>query len=253
MSGDLTRDTIFRGDLTVFQPARGCGYRFSVDSVLLGHFASSRRARRAVDLGAGSGVVGFILLHAGSASRVSFVERDDVLLRACREGIAANGFTGRAEVIGADIRKGSWVSKVGGADLVVCNPPYRRSGSGWVSPRRAVASARHEVTMDLGHVVGRASELLGSGGRLCLVIPPERLEGLMREGHDAGFRVLRMRFVHTKPSRPAKTVLVELRPRASRSTSPVVQPPLVVMNEDSTYRAEMQVILEAGGSGWFCT
>lgn len=244
MSGDLTRDSIFRGDLTIYQPAKGCGYRFSVDSVLLGHFASSRKARRGVDLGAGSGIVGFILLHARSALRVFFVERDDVLLRACREGVAANGFADRAEVVGADIRKRSWVLKIGAADLVVCNPPYRRSGSGWVSPRRAVASARHEVTLDLGHVMGRASELLKSGGRLCLVLPPERLEELFGEGRAAGFRVLRMRFVHTKPSRPAKTVLVELRPHAGRSTSPVIQPPLVVMNENSAYTPEMQVILE---------
>jgi tRNA1Val (adenine37-N6)-methyltransferase len=244
MTDELTRDSIFRGDVTVIQPSRGCGYRFSVDSVLLGHFASSRRARRAVDLGAGSGVVGFILLHAGAAARVLFVERDELLLRACREGIAANGYGDRAEVVPADMRKKAWVSRIGAADLAVCNPPYRRSGSGWISPRGAVASARHEVTLDLGRVLGRSSEILRAGGRLCLVIPPERLEELMGEGSAAGFRVLIMRFVHTKPSRPAKTVLVELRLRAGRAASPVIQPPLVIMYEDGAYTPEMQGILE---------
>jgi tRNA1Val (adenine37-N6)-methyltransferase len=244
MSDDLTRDSIFRGRMTVIQPGRGRGYRFSVDSVLLGRFASLKRARRAVDLGAGSGIVGFILLHLGSASRVTFVERHGLLLRACREGIRDNGFGDRAEVLRADVRKKAWVSKIGVADLVVCNPPYRRSGSGWVSPRIEVASARHEVTMELGHVLRRSSEILGTRGRLCLIIPPDRLEELLVQGSAAGFRALALRFVHTKPSRPAKAVLVELRPRAGRATCPVIQPPLIVMNEDSTYTAEAQGILD---------
>ncbi len=73
--GNVTRDALFGGRLTLFQPARGAGYRTNVDAILLAAFAAAdRKVRLAVDLGAGVGAVGLTLFFLRAAERVVFVE-----------------------------------------------------------------------------------------------------------------------------------------------------------------------------------
>jgi tRNA1Val (adenine37-N6)-methyltransferase len=48
-SPDETRDTLFEGRLSVIQSK--AGYRFSIDALLLAHFAVVRKGNRVIDLG----------------------------------------------------------------------------------------------------------------------------------------------------------------------------------------------------------
>src|SRR5262245_55763877 len=67
MPRGVTQDALFDGALTLFQPARG--YRVNIDALLLAAFAArGRRARRAIDLGAGVGAVGLSLLYLRAAA-----------------------------------------------------------------------------------------------------------------------------------------------------------------------------------------
>src|SRR5262249_14264343 len=63
----VTKDALFRGRLTLWQPAKGAGYRANVDAILLAAFAGAGKVRAAVDLGAGAGAVGLTLLFLGAA------------------------------------------------------------------------------------------------------------------------------------------------------------------------------------------
>lgn len=244
MSHQFTEDSIFRGKIKVYQPHKGRGYRFTVDSVLLGHFASRKRAGLAVDLGAGSGVVGFILLFAAAARSVIFVERDETLVKACRYGLEANGYAEKGSVVKADIRHGGWQKKLKKVSLVVSNPPYRKHGSGRVSSCDEVAAAKHEATMGVDDVVKVAAGLLESKGRLCLTVGPERLDDVFNSSAAAGLKVVRLRVVHSKPDKEAGSVLVEMRRRPGKATAIQILPPLIILNEDGTYTREVEDILE---------
>ena len=50
------------------------GYRFSMDPVLLADFVSMRTAKRILDLGAGSGVLGLLLAARYPKARATLVE-----------------------------------------------------------------------------------------------------------------------------------------------------------------------------------
>ena len=54
-----TLDTILGGALSIVQPFSG--YRFSIDSILLGRFARPRARDRVLELGAGCGVISIML------------------------------------------------------------------------------------------------------------------------------------------------------------------------------------------------
>ncbi|HEY3668042.1 MAG TPA: hypothetical protein VGL19_18695, partial [Polyangiaceae bacterium] len=61
-----TSDSLYGGAVSLRQPARG--YRVNVDAILLAAFAAQgRRAKLALDLGAGVGSVALGLHHLGAA------------------------------------------------------------------------------------------------------------------------------------------------------------------------------------------
>ena len=56
---EVTADSFFNGRIQIRQ-GRG-GYRFSIDAVLLAHYARPRPADRVLDLGTGCGIIPLIL------------------------------------------------------------------------------------------------------------------------------------------------------------------------------------------------
>ena len=235
----LTRDGLFHRKLAVLQPERG--YRFAVDSVLLGAFASGIESERCVDLGAGCGVVGFILLFAGRVREVVGVEIDPVLASAAGEGAGENGFGGRYRSIEADLRDPGWREGLGRVGLVVSNPPYHVSGSGRVSPDEGRARGRHDATCTLDDVLDASVELLEPGGRLCVVLPPERMDAFLSGASVRGLHASRIRPVYPKPGRPSRMVLIEVGSRPGGEL--VLETPLLLHDARGEYTLEARDIL----------
>ncbi len=236
----LTRDGLFNRQLTVLQPERG--YRFAVDSVLLGAFASPIRSKTCVDLGAGCGVVGFILLARGRVQRVVGVEIDPVLASAAAAGARENGFGDRYRVVEDDLREPGWREGLDGVGLVVSNPPYHETGAGPASPDEGRARGRHDATCTLDDVLDAASSLLEPGGRLCVVLPPERMGTFLPAASARQMFASRLRPVYPKPGRPSRMVLVEVR-REAGTGGLVLETPLLLHDAKGEYTPEARDIL----------
>jgi len=227
----------------LFQPVRGLGYRFAIDSVLLGYFASKRSYNSVADLGAGCGVVGFILLWAKKVKKAVFVEKDKYLIEACRRGVEINGFSDIAEVVEADLRE-RLPGDIGKFDLVVSNPPYRRKGLGRVSESNAVAVAKHELEMSIGDLLQRVSEIILPGGRFCAIFPSFRVEEVLKETAKRGIKPVCLRFVHSLIDRPANAFLGEFKSGTKRNTVTEILPPLIIHERDGSYTEEVACLLD---------
>jgi tRNA1Val (adenine37-N6)-methyltransferase len=242
VSGELreneTLDPILRGLVRVIQ--RQGGYRFSLDAVLLADFAAGSKARRAVELGAGSGVVSLILAARGAVERVTGVEIQPALADMARRSVGLNGLEDRVEIVKGDFRDQRLLA-ADSFDLVVSNPPYRPVDRGDVSPEEERALARHEIKANLADVVGAVRRLLRSGGRACLVYPAGRLAEVCAALFGAGLRPRRLRLVHPRAGEPAELCLVEAR-REPRGEL-VVLAPLFVYSEGDRYSEELEQIL----------
>ena len=68
----------------------------------------------------------------------------------------------------------------------MCNPPYRRDGSGEKQLSESVALARHEIAVTLREVVETANALLKNGGSFYLVHQTERLAEVISESSGIG-------------------------------------------------------------------
>ncbi len=211
-------------------------FRFSLDAVLLAHFANVRAQGSAVDLGTGTGAIALFLLMRGIA-RVSGLDNNPDLVAMATRTAALNGLTDRLAFVCADVKEIQASYAAGAYDLVTANPPYRLPGSGRISPVSAVAQARHETTAGLKDFVSAAAFLLRNRGRLAMIHLPERLTDICAALRTAGLEPKRMRFVHPFSDRPAKMVLIE----AVKGVKPglAVLPPLMIYKSQREYCQEI--------------
>lgn len=236
-------DDLLIGGLRIIQHAEH--FRFSLDAVLLAHFATVKQDAAVVDLGAGTGVLGLLLAALGAKS-VTGVELNPELADMARRSIAVNGLDDRLSVLCADVRsiKAEGLLAARRWDLVVANPPYRVPGGGAVSPRGAVALARHELAGGLDDFVAAAAFLLKASGRLAMVHLPERLTDVVAAMRGASIEPKRLRLVHPSPDKAAKLLLVE----GVRGARPglAALPPLFVYGGDGGYTGEILAYYRAG-------
>lgn len=247
-SPPITRDALFHGRVALAQPARSHGYRVNVDAILLAAFAAGalpgsprpkRRARAAVDLGAGVGAVGLSLLHLGAAEHVTLVEIDAALTRLASANAEANGWAARVSVVLGDVAEVSR-ARAGTADLVVCNPPYVAAGRGRVpAPPRARARLG-----SLTEFVEAARRVAGRRARVCFVYPAFEATTLLAVLRASGLEPKRLRPVHGKPTDHARVVLLEAV--AGRPGGLAIEPPLVETDTRGARTAELTALLEGG-------
>ncbi len=205
--GEHTEESLFGGAMVCRQP--GNGYRYSVDSVLLGHFISPGTTDTILDLGAGCGIVSLILAYRFPGIRLFSLELQSELARLCRENIKANRLEGRVVAIEGDLRCIEKHCAAGSLSWVVSNPPFWRTSSGRVSMTEQEALARHEISADLLSVARAAAYVLKKKGRAAFVYPAARLTSLFTCLRTAGLEPRRIQAVHAHPGSTAKIVLVE--------------------------------------------
>lgn len=226
------------------------GDRYSLDAFLLADFASVLEGALVADLGAGCGVVGLLLAFRNPGLRVVGIELQEGLLRVAAANARQSGLAGRVGFVRADLREAAAWARAGCFAAAVINPPYRKVGTGRLSPDPRRAMARHEVTLDLCAWLAAARHLVAPGGRLFFTQLAEREEESLRQMGERGFYLRRVRRVHPSEGKPAASVLVEAARggSGSRPEDPAEHlPPLIVYREAGLYTEEVRRMYERFG------
>lgn len=230
----FTIDSI--GNLKIYQPTEG--YRFSVDAIILAHFVNLKRLNKAVDIGAGTGIIGMLLAKKYPGSEITMVEIQQELVEMAKNNILLNNLESRVKVYCMDAK----VFEEKGFDLLVTNPPFRRLGTGKISPKEEKAIARHELSLSVKDIAKIAQKILRHRGRLCMIHLPERLIDIIRIMSMYNLEVKRLRFVHSNISTEAKMVLIEAVKGGRISLK--VEPPIFIYKKDREYTEEMRRLYE---------
>jgi len=228
----LTLDDLKRFDLQLFQPRQG--YRYSLDPLLLARFCPEvKSGERIIDLGAGCGVISLVLARINPAALSVAVENNPEMAALVERNIQHNDLDGRVSVLAEDVVDLRSRYPVSTFDLVVSNPPFRKSGSGKVSPLAGRDSARHETTAGLSDFLAVAKYLVKPSGKICFIQLPSRLPEFMALATELKLSVLRVRMIHSNAASPATMFMIELA--KGRRSAPVIEPPLFVRDMDGEY------------------
>lgn len=153
-------------------------FRFGCDAVELANFVTGGAKDYACDLGSGSGIIA-ILLAGKKKMRVTAVEIQSRMAEMARRSVALNGLEDKIEVVCEAMQRFPASERTGAYTIVVCNPPYRKAGSGEMQKKDSIAVSRHEITVTFAEVAETASKLLRQGGAFYTVNRCERLAEVM--------------------------------------------------------------------------
>lgn len=243
---DETLDTLLRDRVRLLQARKG--YRTSVDAMALAFFALQDPPvplQRAVDLGAGSGLISILLARSRLNLHVDLVELQPELAARAGRNLQLNGVADRAVVHLHDLG-GPWPA-LPPAQLVVSNPPYFQTLHR-PPPRHPERFAAHcETTASLERFAAAAAVLLAPEGHACFVYPLEGRRRLLQALQQAGLgHIEDCRLYHRQGDAEPIRLLVRAKP----STEQVVVKvdPLYLHPTDSldhTYTPAIETFLES--------
>jgi tRNA1(Val) A37 N6-methylase TrmN6 len=240
---DETLDVLFEGKLKLFQGRRG--YRFSLDALLLAHFMTCRRGETIADLGTGNGVIALTLAYFHSSLSIRGVEIQLSMVDRASRNARMNGFQERVTISQADVRNIQETFSPESFAAVVCNPPYRQTTSGRISPDVERKIARHEIAAGLADFLRAGAYLLPIKGRIAMVYPALRIVDLLQSMRSANLEPKRLRMVHSFADTKASLVLVEAV-KGGRSGSEALSP-LIVYKKGKQYTTEVEAMLAGKG------
>ena len=217
---------------------------FSIDAVLLAHFATVRSGDKIVDLGTGSGVIPLLLSTRAARLKLWGLELHSEVADRASRSVVHNNLSEQIEIVHGDIREVRSLFPAGGYDVVTSNPPYLPMGTGEISEVDTRRMARHEVFCTLSDVFLAAAWLLRTGGRFAMVHRPSRLSEIVSIATAHRMEFKSMRLVYPKDSQNSNMVLLE----AIKNGKPglVVGPPIFIHEADGAY-TEFINKLYAGG------
>lgn len=165
--------------------------KIGTDALILGSWCSVEGIRNAVDFGAGSGIIAFMVAQRAPGAQVVGVELEPKAFEQSARNAEDIPFAGRLNMIGQSVQ--DFASRVEFSevfDLVVSNPPYFHGKP--KSPIHARNLARHDDSLSLTALLTSARQVLKPQGRFAVVWPMERKEELLSESEATGFKLLRI-------------------------------------------------------------
>lgn len=230
-----TIDELRGYDLRIIQPRDG--YRFSLDPLLLCDFAGVRAGERVIDLGSGCGIIPLVLARQATDAVIVGVEFQAEMAEMAERNVQLNGLAELIGIVCDDVLALQQRYPVSSFDLVVANPPYRKPGSGRISPKEGRDVARHETTAGLADFLKVAKYLVKPMGRICFIYHPGRLMEFCATAAALKLALLRLRMVHGDAGAEARMVLLELA--KGRKGELAVWPPLFIYGNDAKCNGEM--------------
>ena len=207
-------------------------YRYGTDAVILADFAKVKNRDTVCDLGCGGGIIPMLLGRNKQGRKVYGVDIQTAACEIAERAVKENGFQ-HIDIVNADLRDVDSLKKqvpLCSVDVVICNPPYKRSGSGIINPNDARYIARHEAECTLDDVCNAAKRLLRSGGRLCMCHRPERLADIFAAMRENRIEPKCLRTVHQRKGTEPWLILVE--GRRDGNSGMKIMPPLYIEGDN---------------------
>ncbi len=209
--------------IKVLQKERG--YRVSVDPFLLASFVLPlREGERVLDVGTGYGVIPLFLAKRSGALFTAIEIQEEVYQLALRN-VELNNLSHRIELIKGDFRDVMKDLPEKAFDLVLANPPYRKTGASRPSPYREKAIAHLDRTWDMECFFEGGKRVLKETGRMALLYHTARMAELLYLAMERGLSPRRMRIVYPKEDGRGELFLVEFRKREGPLS---LEPPLFI-------------------------
>ena len=189
-----------------------CAMKVGTDGVLLGAWCplslspKESSPYRLLDIGTGSGLIALMLAQRLNNSEIDAIDIDQSAVEQATYNFAQSPFASYLKVHHATLQ--GWDAQP--YDLIVSNPPYFQDSL--KNPNAQRAAARHTDTLSYEELIMHSARLLAPNGTLAVVLPFEAKDEILSLAREQGLSPTHITHIHSKPSKPAKRLLIALSP-----------------------------------------
>ncbi|MBQ3016571.1 MAG: methyltransferase [Clostridia bacterium] len=218
------------------------GLTFGTDALLLAGYIGGR-AKLGLELGAGSGIISFLLLTREKLASATALEVQKSYAELTRRNAELNSLSSRVDILNIDLRD----FKSGEVyDIVYTNPPYMTVTGGAENAVTAKNLARHEVMGNIEDFCKCAASSLKYGGKFAVVYRPDRLTALLAAMGKYKLEAKRITFVHADTDSESSMVLIEAK-RGGKCDAKLTAPLIIYKDAlHKEYTPDMDYIMEHG-------
>ena len=188
----------------------GCAMKVGTDGVLLGAWCRVYGVKsKVLDAGTGSGLIALMLAQRFADAQIDAIDIDPAAINQAEENFARSPWHNRLickQIALQDLAQSGCLY-----DAIVSNPPYFINSL--KNPNIQRQTARHTDTLSYEELLNASKILLQENGSLSLILPAEAEEDILTLAAKTGFFPTRLVHVYSKPGKPVKRLLIELRKR----------------------------------------
>ena len=192
-----------------------CAMKVGTDGVLLGAWcplaiATSEGEYKVLDIGTGSGLIALMLAQRATSIDdtpivIDTIDIDADAAEQAQYNFEQSPWSKLLRIYQSSLQE--WQSEKE-YDLIVSNPPYFQGSL--KNPDAQRATARHTDSLSYSELIAHSERLLRRNGILALVLPIEAEEEILSLAAAAGLSPIAITYVHTKPGKPVKRILMAL-------------------------------------------
>lgn len=214
-------------------------FSFGIDAILLSDFVRVKTQSNLIDIGAGTGILGFRINFLNNLSNVYLIEIQQKNCDLIKKSVFENNLD-NVEVINEDLRNLKKYFKNSSIDYIVSNPPYKKLGTGILNEDENFLISRYEYKLKLEDILDFSYKVLKSNGKLFLIYSMERLVDVLAEARIRKLEPKRIRFISSSFKKKPHLFMVELV-KNGRSNL-FVENNLYIYKENGEYTEEVEEI-----------
>ena len=147
-----------------------CAMKVGTDGVLLGAWSKVEDAKRALDIGTGTGLIALMYAQRNRNLKIVGIEIDKDAAKQATENVKASPFSSQIEIMALSLQEYIRDNKEQ-YDVIVCNPPYFNDSLKAPNAQRSLA--RHTDSLSFEELIDGVKALLGKEGLFSVILPTE--------------------------------------------------------------------------------
>jgi tRNA1Val (adenine37-N6)-methyltransferase len=202
--------------------------KVNTDAILLGAWTRVSHAKKALDIGTGTGVIALMLAQRNEKLEVLGIDIDGVTAEEAMENMQNSKFKDRAKAIHCSVQEFANNPDSEKFDLIVSNPPFFSGGTFSLNENKN--NVRHTVKLSHKDLLSSVKRLLTPHGQFVLILP--YIEGL--------------RFIEIAQQYDLyANFITYVRPRASKN----IERLLISFSDQKSKTEESSLVVYAGETG----
>lgn len=179
--------------------------KVSVDSILLGSWASVKGASNILDVGTGCGLLAIMCAQRNPEASILAIDIDEQSVEEAKFNFCETDWSDRLE---AKLEDYNDINNTA-FDLIISNPPFFSAGKKEIVTPREIA--RHQDTLSPEILLKKGNSILNKNGCLSMIVPSNQEDSLIELGMELGLQPIRILRIKGRRELSSKRVLMEFK------------------------------------------